>query len=183
MTYTLAHSRDVVVVDELPPTGDVIEVDELRLRCVIGVNREERRDRQDVVISLRIGTDARVAAVTDCVDAVWNYRTATKAIIGHGESSSYLTVEKLASEIARIVVVDHAAMSCPSVTGTAPQRCSVTRSSSMPPTKRNPSNGPGTVRGMCGGSATAPSAPLPSSAWTLDALPAAARAAPSTPAG
>ena len=109
MTYALAHSRDVHVHDELPATGDVLEVDELRLRCVIGVNCEERRDRQDVVISLRIGTDARPAAVTDCVDAVWNYRTATKAIIAHVESSRYLTVEKLASEIARIVVVDHAA--------------------------------------------------------------------------
>lgn len=43
------------------------------------------------------------------MDAVWNYRTATKAIIAHVESSTYLTVEKLTSEIARIVVVDHAA--------------------------------------------------------------------------
>ncbi len=56
-----------------------------------------------------IGTDARPAAVTDCVDAVWNYRTATKAIVAHVESSAYLTVEKLASEIAHIVVVDHGA--------------------------------------------------------------------------
>lgn len=49
------------------------------------------------------------AADTDCVEAVWNYRTATKAIIAHVEVSAYLTVEKLASEIARIVVVEHAA--------------------------------------------------------------------------
>ncbi|MGH3688079.1 MAG: dihydroneopterin aldolase [Pseudonocardiaceae bacterium] len=109
MTCTLAHSRDSVAHDGLPPTHDVIEVNELRLRCVIGSSCEERRDRQDVVISLRIGTDARSAVVTDCVDAVWNYRTATKAIIAHVESSTYQTVEKLASEIARIVVVDHEA--------------------------------------------------------------------------
>ncbi|MGH3812387.1 MAG: dihydroneopterin aldolase [Pseudonocardiaceae bacterium] len=109
MTCTLAQSRDPVVPGELARTDDVIEVDELRLRCVIGINREERRDRQDVVISLRIGTDARPAVVIDCKDAVWNYRTATKAIIAHVESSMYLTVEKLTSEIARIVVVDHAA--------------------------------------------------------------------------
>lgn len=87
----------------------MIEVDQLRLRCVIGIGGEERRDRQDVVISLRVGTDARPAAVADCVDAVWNYRTATKAIIAHVEASTYLTVEKLASEIARIIVVDHGA--------------------------------------------------------------------------
>ncbi|MGH3696241.1 MAG: dihydroneopterin aldolase [Pseudonocardiaceae bacterium] len=87
----------------------MIEVDALRLRCVIGINHEERRDRQDVLISLRVGTDARPAVVIDCRDAVWNYRTVIKAIIAHVESSAYLTVEKLASEIARIVVVDHEA--------------------------------------------------------------------------
>jgi len=103
----LAHPLDAVAHAELASIDDVIEIDELRLRCILGVNREERRDRQDVVISLRVGTDARPAAVTDCLDLVWNYRTATKAIIAHVEASSYLTVEKLASEIARIVVVGH----------------------------------------------------------------------------
>ncbi|MGH3830113.1 MAG: dihydroneopterin aldolase [Pseudonocardiaceae bacterium] len=109
MTCPLAQLRDPAVAHGRPLTGDVIEVDELRLRCVIGINHEERRDRQDVVISLRIGTNARPAAVIDSMGAVWNYRTATKAIIAHVEPSTFLTVEKLASEIARIVVADHAA--------------------------------------------------------------------------
>lgn len=109
MTCLLAHLLGPAPPDDIPPTDDMIEIDELRLRCVIGVNREERRDRQEVVIGLRIGIDARSAEVIDCVDAVWNYRTATKAIIAHVESSAYLTVEKLASEVARVVVVDHAA--------------------------------------------------------------------------
>lgn len=105
----IAHPLDPPAFADMPPTDDVIEIDQLRLRCVIGVNREERRDRQDVLISLRIGTDARPAASTDCLDAVWNYGTATKAIIDHVESSTYLTVEKLVSEIARIVVAEHTA--------------------------------------------------------------------------
>ena len=109
VTRTLAQWRDPGVPGELARADDVIEVDELRLRRVIGINREERRDCQDVLISLRIGTDARPAVIMDCRDAVWNYRTAKKAIIAHVESSAYLTVEKLASEIARIVVVDHVA--------------------------------------------------------------------------
>ncbi len=107
MICTLAHPLTPVAPDEWAPTDDVIEIDELRLRCIIGVNREERRDRQDVVIGLRVGTDARRAAACDCLDAVWNYRTATKAVVAHVECSAYLTVETLASEIARIVVVDH----------------------------------------------------------------------------
>lgn len=107
MICTLARPLIPVNTDGWAPTDDVIEIDELRLRCVIGINREERRDRQDVVIGLRVGTDARQAVACDGLDAVWNYRTATKAIVAHVECSAYLTVEKLASEIARIVVADH----------------------------------------------------------------------------
>lgn len=83
---------------------DLIEIDKLRLRCVIGFSPHERGDRQDVVISLRIGTDMRQAGQTDNPDDAFNYRTVTKAIIKHVEESQYFLVEKLASEIARIVV-------------------------------------------------------------------------------
>ena len=87
---------------------DIIEIDNLRLRCVIGFSPHERKDKQDVVISLRIGTDMRRAGQTDNPDDAFNYRTVTKTIIGQVEASEYYLVEKLASEIARICVVDYA---------------------------------------------------------------------------
>jgi len=89
---------------------DIIEIDNLRLRCIIGFSPHERKDRQDVVISLRIGTDAHKAGQTDNPDDTFNYRTVTKAIIQHVEGSAYYLVEKLATEIARICVVDHRAL-------------------------------------------------------------------------
>jgi FolB domain-containing protein len=88
---------------------DMIEIDNLRLRCIIGFSAHERKDKQDVVISLRIGTDMRKAGETDNPDDAFNYRTVTKAIIAHVEASEYFLVEKLASEIARIVVAEHGA--------------------------------------------------------------------------
>ncbi len=88
---------------------DIIEIDNLRLRCVIGFSPHERASRQDVVISLRIGTDARRAGQTDNPDDAFNYRTVTKAIIAHVEASEYFLVEKLAAEIARIIVAGHGA--------------------------------------------------------------------------
>jgi len=88
---------------------DIIEIDNLRLRCVIGFSPHERKDQQDVVISLRIGTDTRRAGESDNPDDAFNYRTVTKAVIGQVESSSYYLVEKLAAVIARICVVDHGA--------------------------------------------------------------------------
>lgn len=89
--------------------SDIIEIDALRLRCIIGFSAHELKDKQDVVISLRIGTDMRRAGETDNPDDAFNYRTVTKAIIQHVENSHYALVEKLAVEIARICVVEHGA--------------------------------------------------------------------------
>lgn len=83
---------------------DIIEIDNLRLRCVIGFSAHELKDKQDVVISLRIGVDMRRAGETDNPDDTFNYRTVTKAIIAHVEDSRYKLVEALAVAIARIVI-------------------------------------------------------------------------------
>lgn len=86
---------------------DIIEIDKLRLRCVIGFSAHELKDRQDVVIDLRIRADMHRAGETDNPDDAFNYRTVTKAIIAHVEGSRYKLVEALASAIARICVVEH----------------------------------------------------------------------------
>lgn len=93
--------------DEMPT--DRIEIVGLRLRCVIGVGDEERRDRSDVVLDLAINVDTRQAASSDVIDDAWNYRTVTKAIIAHVEHSGYRTVEAMAEAVARICVVEHSA--------------------------------------------------------------------------
>lgn len=83
---------------------DMIEIDNLRLRCMIGFRTHELKDKQDVVISLRIRADMRQAERTDDPDDAFNYRTVTKAIIQHVEASQYKLVEALAGNIARIAV-------------------------------------------------------------------------------
>lgn len=95
--------------NDQPLKMDIIEIDQLRLRCIIGFSPHERKDKQDVVISLRIGSDMRRAGNSDNPDDAFNYRTITKAIIGQVEASSYYLIEKLAAEIARICVVEHGA--------------------------------------------------------------------------
>ena len=88
---------------------DSIEIDALRLRGEIGFSQHETGVKQDVVITLRIGTDMRRAGETDDPADAFNYRTVTKAIIAHVEASKYKLVEALAASIARIAVVDHGA--------------------------------------------------------------------------
>ena len=88
---------------------DIIEIDALRLQCEIGFSQHEIGVKQDVVITLRIGTDMHRAGQTDDPADAFNYRTVTKAIIAHVEASKYKLVEALAASIARIAVVDHGA--------------------------------------------------------------------------
>jgi FolB domain-containing protein len=83
---------------------DLIEIEGLRLRCVIGWRDEERRDRSDVVIDLTVGTDAGAAAASDDLADAWDYRAASKAVIAAVEASQYRTVEGLASRVARVLV-------------------------------------------------------------------------------
>ncbi|WP_040685449.1 dihydroneopterin aldolase [Nocardiopsis baichengensis] len=90
---------------------DTFEINGLRLRCVIGCSEHERKDRSDVVVDLHIHADMRVAGRSDQLIDTWNYRTPTKAIITalRDETRQWHTVEALATDIARIVVIDHCA--------------------------------------------------------------------------
>lgn len=83
---------------------DIIEIDALRLRCEIGFSAHEIGVKQDVVLTLRIGTDIRRAGQTDDPADAFNYRTVTKAIIAHVESSHYKLVEALAESVAQMVL-------------------------------------------------------------------------------
>jgi FolB domain-containing protein len=85
---------------------DRIEIKGLRLRCIIGFNPEERREKQDVIIDMVLFTDLRAGGETDNPDDILNYRTVNKAVIKHVEASSYNTLEALATSIARVAIVD-----------------------------------------------------------------------------
>jgi FolB domain-containing protein len=88
---------------------DLIEIDGLRLRCVIGCRAEERRDRSDVVIDLAVRADARPAGASDDLADAWDYRAAAKAVIAEVEASQCFTVEALATRVARVLVCDRGA--------------------------------------------------------------------------
>ncbi|MFO7608071.1 MAG: dihydroneopterin aldolase [Candidatus Krumholzibacteriia bacterium] len=89
--------------------ADRIEIKDLLLRGIVGVNEAERRKRQDILINLVMTADTRPVAAADSLDGGLNYRTVTKEVIALVEGSGFHTVEKLAEEIARLVVTGHAA--------------------------------------------------------------------------
>lgn len=85
---------------------DRIEIKDLLVRGVIGVNKREREVLQDILINIKLFGDLKPAGESDNIDDAINYRTVTKKIIAHVESSARFTVEALAADIARICFDD-----------------------------------------------------------------------------
>ena len=88
-------------------SADRIEIKDLLLRGIVGVNESERRKRQDILVNVRMTADTADAAAADSLESAVNYRTVSKEIIALVEASNYHTVERLATEIARLIVTGH----------------------------------------------------------------------------
>lgn len=88
--------------------SDEIRIEDLHLRAVIGINGEERRDRQDIIVNLILCVDTRKAGRSDDIgDAPVNYRDLTKRVISVVEKSSFHLIERLAEEISDICLEDN----------------------------------------------------------------------------
>jgi D-erythro-7,8-dihydroneopterin triphosphate epimerase len=86
---------------------DVIRIEDLLLRTIIGINDDERHERQDVLVNLVLFVDTRAAGRTDDIaDAPVNYRTLTKRVISAVEESRFLLLERLAAEIADVCLAE-----------------------------------------------------------------------------
>lgn len=82
----------------------LIKIKNLRLRTIIGINDDERINRQDVIINVSIEFDDTQAINSDDIAHTVDYKTISKKIISAVENSSYLLVEKLVAMIADLVM-------------------------------------------------------------------------------
>ncbi len=85
---------------------DKIIIKDLLLRGIVGINPEERVNQQDILINMTLFADIRRAAASDQIEDAVNYKSITKRIIRHVEASSDFLVEKLVTDIARIVLTE-----------------------------------------------------------------------------
>lgn len=84
------------------PSLDRIIIRDLLARGIIGINPEERKNRQDILVNVIMWADTRAAAAGDDIDEAVNYRTVAKAIINHIENSEPLLVERLAADLVKL---------------------------------------------------------------------------------
>lgn len=85
---------------------DIVYIRDLRIATTIGIYDWEREVRQTVSLDLEMATDIAAAAATDDIQYALNYKAVAKRIIAHVENSGCLLVERLAEEIASLVLAE-----------------------------------------------------------------------------
>lgn len=83
-----------------------IRITDLALRTIIGVYDWEREKKQDIIVNIELEFDGTKAAESDQLDDTVDYKTIKQNIIQMVEASSFGLLEKLASEVLKIVLAD-----------------------------------------------------------------------------
>lgn len=86
---------------------DRILIEDLSVRCIIGINDEERRERQDVVLNLALYADLEKAGKSDRFEDAVDYRSLKKQVVNMVEQSNYFLIEALADAVAHLCL-EHA---------------------------------------------------------------------------
>jgi len=81
---------------------DKIFIQDLLLRCVIGIFPHEREIKQDVILNLTLFADLRRAAETDDIADTVDYKMLKDRIVAFVEPSAFNLIESLAEGVARI---------------------------------------------------------------------------------
>jgi D-erythro-7,8-dihydroneopterin triphosphate epimerase len=82
--------------------SDEIFIKDLLVRTVLGIDEEERRDKQDVLVSVSLETETYASGRSDNIEDSVNYRTVSKRILALAEESQSHLVEQFAEKIAAI---------------------------------------------------------------------------------
>jgi D-erythro-7,8-dihydroneopterin triphosphate epimerase len=81
---------------------DKILIKDLLVRCIIGINEDERREKQDVIINIEILADLKKACRTDLFEDTVDYRSIKKNVLSMTEASAFYLIEALAEKAAGI---------------------------------------------------------------------------------
>ena len=86
--------------------GDRIDIVGLTVPTIIGIFDWERKVRQKVSLDLTLWTDVKRAARTDRIEDALDYKRVSKRLQGLIKESEFFLLEKLAEEVARILLAE-----------------------------------------------------------------------------
>jgi len=81
-----------------------IAIRDLLLRTEVGFNPHEIGKKQDIVLNIRIDYTLQGEELSDNPEEALEYRSICKEVIGHIESRKYNLIEKVASDVAELVL-------------------------------------------------------------------------------
>ena len=79
---------------------DRILIKDLLVRCILGLSAEERREKQDVLISVVLFVDLAAAGRSDRAEDTVDYRAVKKDVLAAADGSQYHLAEALAERVA-----------------------------------------------------------------------------------
>ena len=85
---------------------DKIHIRELLLRAIVGINPDERVNKQDVVISITMHVDLRAACLSDNMMDTVDYKSVKTRVVALVENSEFFLIEKMAQAVADICLED-----------------------------------------------------------------------------
>ncbi|MFP3013702.1 MAG: dihydroneopterin aldolase [Arsenophonus sp. NC-QC1-MAG3] len=83
---------------------DIIFIEQLSVFTTIGVYDWEQATQQKLLLDIKMGWDNQQAAKNDKVEYCLDYSQVTKVIIKHIETQKFVLIERVAQEVADIIL-------------------------------------------------------------------------------
>uniref|UniRef100_UPI0036D8F8C7 bifunctional dihydroneopterin aldolase/7,8-dihydroneopterin epimerase n=1 Tax=Photorhabdus sp. RM322S TaxID=3342825 RepID=UPI0036D8F8C7 len=83
---------------------DIVFIEELAVITTIGVYDWEQTIKQKLVFDIEMGWDNKRASSSDNVEHCLDYAKVSEAVINHVESQSFALVERVAEEVANLLL-------------------------------------------------------------------------------
>lgn len=87
---------------------DKIIISDLEVFCRVGVPDEERANPQRLLITVEMTRDVRAAAAADDLTKTIDYHAVTQRLLKFGDGRNWKLIEKLAADIAGMVLAEFA---------------------------------------------------------------------------
>jgi 7,8-dihydroneopterin aldolase/epimerase/oxygenase len=87
--------------------NDIILIEDLEVHYRVGVPDSERAEPQRLLLCLEIDHDFTEAAATDDVRRTIDYYAVTRRLLGFGEGRSWRLIEKVAVDLAELVLEEY----------------------------------------------------------------------------
>lgn len=81
-----------------------IKIQNLKIQTIIGIHANEREEKQEIIVNLKIEFDGSKAAQSDHIADTIDYEKLIAKIVQNIENSRYYLLEKLIHHIAEIVL-------------------------------------------------------------------------------